>query len=495
MLFNSVDFLLFLPIVFLVYYCIPLKMRYLWLLIASYYFYMNWNPTYGLLLFFCTLVTYIGGRVLEKIDPLRTDKGEAKRKFALAACLMINLGLLAFFKYFDFAVNLVNRIISLFHQNYSIAWTSSIILPVGISFYVLQSLGYLIDVYRGEIYAEKNFFRYALFVSFFPQLVAGPIERSRNLLVQLARPAKLSFDNCKKGCFLMLWGFFVKLVIADRAAIFVDEVYGDSLAYPGFYIVVATILFAIQIYCDFYGYSTIARGVALLFGIKLVDNFNAPYFSKNVEEFWRRWHISLSSWFRDYLYIPLGGNRKGSVRKQINRLAVFTVSGLWHGASISFIVWGFLNGIYQVISDYFKQIKQKLNIRRKESDTFSDRFLKRAVTFALICFTWIFFRAGGFSDSLSVIRNMFCFNWEILVNGELYNLGISKELFRVLLCAIGALSYVDYKKYQGRDVVAILAGQKWWFQTAVMVVLLFIILLFGCYGVDYDTNQFIYFQF
>ncbi len=495
MLFNSMEFLLFFLIVILVYYCLPSKIRYIWLLIASYYFYMNWNPIYGLLLFFCTVISYTGGRALGKIDSLHTDQSAAKKKVYLVICLFMNLGVLAFFKYFNFAINMVNKVISLFFQDYEIVWTSSVVLPVGISFYVLQTLGYLIDVYRGEIYAERSFLRYALFVSFFPQLVAGPIERSKNLLVQLAKPLKWSFDYCKKGCFLMLWGFFVKLVIADRAAIFVDVVYGNSVAYPGLYVILATVLFAIQIYCDFYGYSTIARGAALFFGITLVDNFNAPYFSKSVEEFWRRWHISLSSWFRDYLYIPLGGNQKGIVRKQVNRLIVFTVSGLWHGASVSFIVWGFLNGIYQAASDCFRQIRGRLNVQIRGNSTFSSRLFKRTVTFVLICFTWIFFRAGDFSDALTIIKNLFCFNWEILVNGELYDLGISKDLFRVLLCAIGVLLYVDYKKYQGHDVTIILSEQKWWFQAAVSVALLFVILLFGCYGADYDTNQFIYFQF
>lgn len=494
MLFNSMNFLLFFPIVVFVYYCIPKKIRYFWLLASSYYFYMKWNPVYGLLLFFCTFVTYEGAAILEKSGQPQEDK-DGKRKLCLAVCLFINLGILAFFKYCNFAISMMNKIISLIWPGFCISWTNPVELPVGISFYVLQSLGYLIDVYRREIYAEKNLFRYALFVSFFPQLVAGPIERSKNLLVQLSEPREFSFNNCKKGLFIMLWGFFAKLVIADRAAIFVNKVYGDSAAYPGLYIVLATFLFAVQIYCDFYGYSTIARGAALFFGISLTDNFNAPYFSRSVEEFWRRWHISLSGWFRDYLYIPLGGNRKGMFRKQMNKLIVFTVSGLWHGASLAFITWGFLNGIYQVAAGSIKGLKKKLNIRVHERSTFSDRILQQAGTFVLICFTWIFFRAGDMSDSFLIIRNMFCFNWEILVNGDLYRLGISRELFGVLLCAIGALVYVDHKKYEGSDVAAVLTEQKWWFQIAAVIILLFTVLVYGCYRVSYDTNQFIYFQF
>lgn len=367
----------------------------------------------------------------------------------------------------------------------------SIELPVGISFYVLQSLGYVIDVYRKEIKAEKNLLRYGLFISFFPQLVAGPIERSKNLLTQLTRPLKLSWDKSKQGLFLIMWGMFIKLVIADRVAILVDTVYGQVSDYTGFYIIVATVFFAIQIYCDFYGYSTIARGTALFFGIKLMDNFKAPYYSKSVKEFWSRWHISLSYWFRDYLYIPLGGNKKGIIRKQLNRLMVFSVSGLWHGSSLSFLIWGLLNGIYQTIAD----IKEKVMIKRKKQNNFSIGLLKRIITFTLICSTWIFFRADGASDAINILKYLWDFNWEILINGAIFNLGISQEYFRVLMVAVGVLMYVDYKKYKGYDILQIIMRQEWWFQLFLGVTLLFSILLFGCYGVEYDTNQFIYFQF
>lgn len=427
---------------------------------------------------------------------VRKIGGGKSRQVCLVVCLIINLGILSFFKYSNFIINIYNKILLIVGIKWNVLWKNSLILPVGISFYVLQSLGYLLDVYRKDIYAEKNFFRYALFISFFPQLVAGPIERSKNLLVQLAHPQKISFDYCKKGLFIMSWGFFIKLVIADRAAIFVDCVYGNCTTYPGFYIMLATVLFAVQIYCDFYGYSTIARGVSLFFGIKLTDNFNAPYFSRSVEEFWRRWHISLSSWFKDYLYIPLGGSRKGTGRKQINKLIVFAVSGLWHGASIAFVVWGGLNGIFQVMAEGIRKLKKKWHIEEKiNNNTFSDKLLKQLGTFLLICFTWIFFRAGDMSDALLIIKNMFCFNWEILVTGELFNLGISKEFFGVLWCSIGILLFVDYKKYQKHDMTTILIKQKWWFQLMVMSGLLFATLLFGCYGANYDTNQFIYFQF
>ncbi len=507
MLFNSIDFVVFFPVVLVIYYSIPIKCRYLWLLLSSYYFYMNWNPVYGLLLFFCTGLTYVGGLVLEKIrEQDREDKKLCQAKGCLALCLCLNLGVLCYFKYAGFFGIYVNKLISILHVPIKIdmTWTETIILPVGISFYVLQSLGYLIDIYRKEIYAEKNFLRYALFVSFFPQLVAGPIERSKNLLKQLKQPQKLSWNNCKKGLFIMSWGFFLKLVIADRAAIFVNTVYENGDRYIGVYIIIATILFAFQIYCDFYGYSVIAKGVALFFGIRLMDNFDAPYYARSVSEFWRRWHISLSGWFRDYLYIPLGGNRKGFIKKQVNKLIVFAVSGLWHGAAVAYMIWGILNGLYQVLSDVIHTSVRNAHIEcltkkmRKGSLNWGGKILQVfqcVVTFLLICFSWLFFRAGDMSDALMLLKNISFSNWRILGSSELFHLGISRELFVVLIIAIAVLGVVDYLKFQKKDVAEIIVQKKWWVQGIIFVLLVYAILVFGCYGVEYDTNQFIYFQF
>lgn len=412
-----------------------------------------------------------------------------KRKLVFAGCILANLCILGFFKYFSFIIDCLNGVFRCFRVR-EIGWDCDILLPVGISFYTLQALGYLIDVYRGDIRAEKNFFRYALFVSFFPQLVAGPIERSRNLLAQLSDPRPFSYENLRRGMLLILYGLFLKMVIADRLAVMVDTVYGDSAAYPGFYIVAATIFFAIQIYCDFYGYSTIARGSALLMGIHLMDNFNAPYFSKSVKEFWQRWHISLSSWFRDYLYIPLGGNRKGEVIKERNLLLVFAVSGLWHGASMSYVFWGFLNGIYQIVESFLRKIK----ISFKEC--FSRRLFCRLLTFSLITFSWLFFRAGTFSGACEVIKAVFSLNnWTILMNGSLYGLGVSEGQMRMLLLSVLLLLLVDYQKYQGKDVVELFLNQNWLFRACAIVFLIYAVLLYGCYGELFDTQQFIYFQF
>ena len=492
MLFNSIEFLVFFPIVVLIYYLIPGRVKYIWLLIASYFFYMQWNPAYVFLLLTSTLVTYAGALILEKIS----DK--EKRKLCLFLALMINLVILGYFKYANFFVTYFNRALTIIGRE-PLAWDKDILLPVGISFFTLQALGYLIDVYRGDIYPEHNFLKYALFISFFPQLVAGPIERSKNLLKQLATPDKFSYENLRRGLLIMLYGFFLKVVIADRVAIAVDTVYNDPSQYPGFYIVFATFLFTLQIYCDFYGYSTIAKGVALTMGIKLMDNFNAPYYSKSIKEFWRRWHISLSTWFRDYLYIPLGGNRKGRVRKYINLMIVFAVSGLWHGASISFVVWGILHGIYQLAESLFSYaadlVRKRFGIE-KSRNTFTDKLLKLGITFILAVFAWLFFRANSMGKAVVLLSQVFSAgNWIVLFDKSVFKLGISENYFNVLLISVGLLALVDYLKYRGRDVVSDFFRQKWWFRTAAEVALLLFVMLFGCYGSTYDVQQFIYFQF
>lgn len=355
MLFNSYDFLIFFPIVTLIYFLIPHKVRCIWLLITSYYFYMCWNAKYALILLLSTTVTYISGLLIENANKIQDEKkGTKLKKTFVVLSFVINLSILFLFKYFDFAVDNINRVLS--YLNIQILEPSfDIVLPVGISFYIFQALSYTVDVYRKDVKAEKNFLKYALFVSFFPQLVAGPIERSKNLIKQIHERHYFNAQRVKDGLLLMIWGGFQKIVIADRVAIVVDTVFNNFPEYGGMYIVVASILFAVQIYCDFAGYSTIAIGAAKVMGFALMENFNAPYFSTSVSEFWRRWHISLSSWFKDYLYIPLGGNRKGKLRKYINLMIVFIVSGLWHGAEWSFVIWGALN---RIVSSNRRQTKR-----------------------------------------------------------------------------------------------------------------------------------------
>lgn len=304
MLFNSLNFMLFYPIVLLVYYILPAKARYVWLLAASYYFYMGWNPGYALLIALSTLITYLSGLWIE-----RWSHNHRMKKVILVSNLAANLGILFFFKYFDFALENINMVRSRLGAGL-IDRPFDVVLPVGISFYTFQALSYTMDVYKGTIRAERNVLKYALFVSFFPQLVAGPIERSESLLNQIKNLDKRKgFDYGKMvdGVILILWGLFQKMVIADRAAILVDTVYDSYWLYGSVELILASVLFAVQIYCDFGSYSIIAVGTAKILGIELMENFNTPYFAQSIKEFWRRWHISLSSWFRDYVYIPLGG--------------------------------------------------------------------------------------------------------------------------------------------------------------------------------------------
>ena len=328
MLFNSMAYAIFLPLVFIIYWCIPSKYRWILLLGASYYFYMSWNPKYVVIIAFTTAVSYLCALALEKVS------SQPLRKIIVFIALMLCLGVLFIFKYYNFTLKTISHFIS-FEPKYL-----DFLLPVGISFYTFQTLSYVIDVYRKEIKAEKHFGIYATFVSFFPQLVAGPIERSGNLLPQIKEKHVFDIEKARYGIWLIVWGVFKKVIVADNLAVFVDQVYGDVYSYSGFSLVLATLFFTFQIYCDFSGYSDIARGSANLFGIELMENFKSPYFSESVKDFWSRWHISLSSWFRDYLYIPMGGNRVGTIRNCFNVLVTFLVSGLWHGASWNFVIWG-----------------------------------------------------------------------------------------------------------------------------------------------------------
>lgn len=486
MLFNSLSFFIFFPIVVLFYFLIPQKCKNIWLLIASYYFYMSWNIKYGLLLLFCTFITYIASVLLEK--------NKAKRLFVVALIALFST--LFYYKYFTFLVSTIQKLMG----KLGIAMVTpqfDIVLPVGISFFTFQAAGYLIDVYRGEIKAEHNFLKYALFVSFFPQLVAGPIERSKNLLGQLDRTYSFDFERIRDGLFLMLWGFFLKLVIADRAAIFVNEIYAVDSNAGGGLILVATILFAFQIYGDFGGYSYIAVGAAKIIGISLMDNFQSPYLALSTKDFWNRWHISLNSWFRDYLYIPLGGNRKGKLRKNINILIVFLISGLWHGASWNFVFWGGLNGIYQIVSSYctkwLKKIGKKLQLKE---ESFSHKLIQVITTFLLVDFAWLFFRANGLMDGFQKVCCIFMdFRLRDFSKISFYSHGLNEANFRVLSESIILLLLVDFAKTKGVSIREYIYKQEMWFRILVFTGSVLIISILGVWGNLYDAQNFIYFQF
>ncbi|MBP3470262.1 MAG: MBOAT family protein [Lachnospiraceae bacterium] len=492
MLFNSYEFLIFLPIVLLIYYIFPKKFRYFWLLISSYYFYMCWNPKYVLLLLCSTVITYLCGIFLEQSGNGNTGR----KKWIVFLGVVSNLLILFFFKYYNFFADNLEIVLQHLHI-YRNPKRFDIVLPVGISFYTFQCLGYVVDVYRGDIKAEKNPLKYALFVSFFPQLVAGPIERSKNLLKELSKEVYLRYDNVREGLYLLVYGYFLKLVIADRAAIFVDTVFSDITAYTGAYLIVAVILFSIQIYCDFYGYSVIAKGCARLLGIELMENFDAPYFSRTITEFWQRWHISLSSWFRDYLYIPLGGNRKGTMRQYVNIAIVFLVSGLWHGAAWTFVIWGVLHGLYQIAGRSTKRIREaSMKLLEIDNSAFSHKLLQIAGTYFLTAFAWIFFRAESVSQAVKIIKSIFTvYNPWIFLDGSLFQCGLSDKNFRLLVYAILILLFADYLKCKKINIRKKIMQQGIWFRYAVLIFGIIFILVFGIWGSGYDNAGFIYFQF
>jgi len=497
MLFNSLQFLMFFPIVCMVYFAIPLKARWVWLLMASYYFYMCWNPKYALLMFASTLITWLSGFFISRFNRLEDGgKKDVSKKLTVAISFISNLLILFFFKYFDFAVDNVNRVLSLFNFEL-ITPDFDVILPVGISFYTFQALSYTMDVYRGDVPAEKNLFRYALFVSFFPQLVAGPIERSKNLLHQLKDNHSFDAIEVKKGLFLMLWGFFQKLVIADRVAICVNAVYNNQSEYGAIALIAATVLFALQIYCDFSSYTNIARGAAQVMGFRLMDNFREPYFSRSIAEFWRRWHISLSGWFRDYLYIPLGGNKKGKLRKYFNLMVVFLVSGLWHGASWHYVVWGVIHGVYQIIGDITLKLRKNLcdtiHIDRESGFYHS---IQCVITFILVCFGLIFFRANNMSDAICIIKGIFT-KWDVPVieYGNIMNMGLDIYQYFVILVSTAVLFFVSCLHYRGKCIRDKILEKNIFIRWSVAFVMIFVVLIFGIYGPGYDESQFIYFQF
>lgn len=498
MLFNSGQFLIYFPIVVLLYFILPKKLKNLWLLIASYYFYMCWSVKYVLLIVTSTVVTWFSGIIMEKIkDSDRDEEAKVKlKKWTVAGSFIINLGILGYFKYMNFFLDTIARVFSLVHINISVP-VVDILLPVGISFYTFQALSYTMDVYRGDIYAEKNILQYALFVSFFPQLVAGPIERSKNLLKQLAVPKKFDFENFREGFLLMLWGYFLKIVIADRAAIIADKVFSDIDTYGGWFISIAIIIFTLQIYCDFYGYSIIAKGAAKFLGIDLMENFQSPFMQTSIANHWRNWHISLTSWFRDYLYIPLGGNRKGTARKYLNILIVFAVSGLWHGASLTYLVWGSLHGIYQIIGGILMPVRKKIcEVFDLDREALGHRILLMIGTFLLIAFGFIIFRAPSMGQAMAAYKSMFTVHnpW-ILFDGSLYSLGVNQKNFSLLIACFVILGIADICKLNNICISKLILKQNMWCRVAIIGASIIFILLFGIWGPAYDAANFIYFQF
>ncbi len=502
MVFNSLEFLIFLPIVLLLYFVLPHKTRWVMLLIASYYFYMSWNANLIFLILFTTLVSYVSGLLIEKEQKNRPEgsvKHTPSEKLWLIITLVVSLGVLFFFKYFNFFSRTVSDVISLFSLKPSDPLVLDLILPVGISFYTFQTLSYVIDVYRGSIPAERHLGYYALYVSFFPQLVAGPIERPENLLPQLKEYHLPRKENFIGGISKMLIGFFKKIVIADVCATYVSAVYNDPDAANGPAVLIATVLFAFQIYCDFAGYKDIAIGCAEIMGIKLMQNFDRPYTAKTIQEFWRRWHISLSSWFRDYIYFPLGGSRCSEFRHMFNICVVFFVSGMWHGADMAFIVWGLLHGIYQVIGHYTAKPRIKMwKALHIDPDGKFVSAVKRFNTFVLVCFGWIFFRAASvpgmrsFAALKIIMRKLFT-DWGSGSLSEAYSLlGLTVPAVLCIVFGLIVMQRLDATKldsytFSGRKIA--LSDARFVY-VIWAVVFAWVLLLAGD-----GASSFIYFQF
>lgn len=488
MLFNSVRFLFFFPAVFLLYWGLPFRFRKYMLLAASWYFYMCWKPEFIVLLLLSTAVDYFCGLEIEK----RRTSQERGRGF-LGLSLAVNLGLLFFFKYFNFFGETLTALFRWISIPFSVP-TLNVILPVGISFYTFQTLSYTIDIYRGKLSAERDFATFALFVSFFPQLVAGPIEKASNLLPQLKEKRPFSYENAAYGLKLMTWGFFKKLVVADRlAALLVDPVFENPANYSGGSFLIAAAAFAIQIYCDFGGYSDIARGCAKTMSVDLMVNFKAPYlFSVSISDYWKRNHISLSEWFHEYVYITLGGNRKGPWKRVLFVTVTFFLSGLWHGAGWTFVVWGLLQALY-LNAEALCRCRSSRSVSRSRFVSCCAGLFARLWTFGLCCFSLVFFRANSMGDALYILRHSITGGKAPVqyVEAALQTLYPGTVLTAVLLFSLGLLFLFDLANERGDAIEALSARPVYLRWPAYAVFLLLLLLLIPKEG----TAPFIYFQF
>lgn len=482
MLFNSFQFLIFFVIVTTVYFVIQHKYRWFLLLASSCYFYMAFVPVYILILGFTIVIDYFAGIFIENAEG-------KKRKLYLIISLVANIGILAVFKYYNFLNINLSFLLDSFGLENPIPLLS-ILLPIGLSFHTFQAMSYTIEVYRGNQKAERHFGIYSLYVMFYPQLVAGPIERPQNLLHQFREKHDFDYNRVTSGLWLMAWGLFKKVVIADRLAILVNTVYGDPAQHNSLSLIIATVFFTFQIFCDFSGYSDMAIGAAKIMGFKLMTNFNQPYRSKSISEFWKRWHISLSTWFKDYLYITLGGNRVTIPRWYLNLFIVFLISGLWHGANWTFIIWGALHGFYLVFAIVTENVRKKINIV-----FLFDKipFLSVLTTFFLVAVGWVFFRANNVSDAFYIISHLFA------DKANIFNISSIKSIFHLglsvygIFIAIGSILFMMLIHYIERKegVWQILRTKPVYIRWSLYYLFVFIIIVFGVF----EKNQFIYFQF
>ena len=468
MIFNSVHFIFFFIVTTILYYALPHRFRWAFLLAISCYFYMVFRPIYILILAGTIVVDYVAGLFLESTTNPR------RKKIFLVASIIANVGVLAVFKYYNFINDNLTELLGVFHLKNEIPMLR-ILLPIGLSFHTFQAMSYTIEVYRGKQQAEKHFGMYALYVMFYPQLVAGPIERPQNILHQLKEKVVFNYDHIVSGLKLILWGLFVKVVIADRLSIYVDIVYNSPEHHSAISSLVATLFFTFQIYCDFSGYSSIAIGCAKVLGIDLMINFRRPYMSTSVREFWSRWHISLSTWFRDYLYIPLGGNRVSLYRNMFNLFFVFLVSGLWHGANWTFIIWGALHGFYLMLEIMFDRLLPSVKLPRP---------IRWILNFVLVAIAWVFFRASNFQTAKQILKNIYT-----IKPGPLYIGNASYLVYSFLLILF--LFAAEYNAEKLNNRYAWLYSERKVLRWSAYLLLILTLLSIGVF----NGGQFIYFQF
>lgn len=468
----SVDFFLFLAVSVVAYFMLPHVVRPVALLLASLIFYSFFSVVALAFVVGSACSAFVYGWMHARLQSRKTQR------CALAAIIALNVMTLVLLKYFGV-----------------LTFRGSVIVPLGISFYTLQVIGYCVDVFKGTVQPERNPLKLLLFVSFFPTVMQGPISRYSQLAPQLWEPHGFSMDRVKLGLELMLWGYFKKTVIADRLGLFVNSVFAAKSSAEGFVVVFGVIAYSVQIYTDFSGCVDICRGVAQIFGIDLIENFKRPYFADSIRNFWYRWHISLSSWLKDYVYIPLGGNRKGALRKHVNVMIVFGVSGLWHGVGLTFFAWGLLHGLYQVLASLSMGVRQRLSaVMKIDNTTFSYRLGHMVWTFSLVTFAWIFFRAESVGAACSVISRMFVYNPWVLLVGFGSDCPLDMKDVCVLVPALSILVIVSLLQERMKIRIA-LERQQLWFRWTVYLGAIFSVLIFGVYGPGYDAAAFIYMQF
>lgn len=483
----SVSFMAFCIAVFFAYFVLPKVLRPYLLLVASLFFYASFGFESFAFIGASIVSTFACAHITSALKKKGRDRWA---KFALCITVIINMGILTAVKYLNYSLSLFGMLLD---KN---APSVSLIVPIGVAFYSMQAVSYCVDVFRGKYAPERNIFKYTLYMTFFPIILQGPISRYDQLAHQLFLPHSFSYKRAKSGILLVMFGLFKKIVIADRAALLVNQVFGDYGDYQGIEIIIAALMYTVQIYTDFSGCVDISRGISEVLGITLIDNFDHPYFSVSIKDFWRRWHKSLSAWFKDYIYIPLGGSRKGKIRKYVNLTVVFFVSGLWHGVGLHYVVWGLLQAFYQIFGELTEGVRHwiydKCSVDR---NSFSYRFGQRLITFVLVNISWVVFRADGCVAAWKMLKSaVTVYNPWVLADGSILKLGLDGKDWNVMIFSLAVLLIVSL--LQGKiHIRETLEKQTFWFRYSVYLLAIIGLLVFGIYGPGFDAAQFLYMQF